>query len=93
MFFKDLDRENDEFLRSCFDWDSVPGSSLPSAVVLSLMRELPPPATSNSRREESTTIRFVHDDSVTGTQRQSWTQATSVQNQVLLLPRSPASVI
>lgn len=58
------------------------GSSLPSAVVLFLMRELPAPAMSNSRREESTAIRFVHDDSVTGTQRQSWTRATSVQNQV-----------
>lgn len=58
------------------------GSSVPSAVVLFLMRELPPPLMSSNRHEESTTITFIHDDSVTGTLRQCWTRATSVQNQV-----------
>ncbi|KAL1560423.1 tobamovirus multiplication protein 1-like isoform X1 [Salvia divinorum] len=56
------------------------GSSVPSAVVLFLMRELPPPLISNTRREESTTITFIHEDSATAAQRQSWTRAT--QNQV-----------
>ncbi|XP_047943648.1 tobamovirus multiplication protein 1-like isoform X2 [Salvia hispanica] len=56
------------------------GSSVPSAVVLFLMRELPPPLINNTRREESTTITFIHEDSTTAAQRQSWTRAT--QNQV-----------
>lgn len=61
------------------------GSSVPSAVVLFLMRELPPPPVSNYRREESTTITFIHEDSVAATQRQYWTSVASMQNQVPII--------
>ncbi|KAH6825598.1 hypothetical protein C2S53_017570, partial [Perilla frutescens var. hirtella] len=57
------------------------GSSVPSAVVLFLMRELPAPVMSSNRGEESRTITFIHEDSVTASERQCWTRATSVQNQ------------
>ncbi|KAG6405042.1 hypothetical protein SASPL_132623 [Salvia splendens] len=68
----------------CHESEAVfPGSSVPSAVILFLMRELPPPLISNTRREESTTITFMHDGSATAAQRPSWTRAT--QNQVLTL--------
>lgn len=60
-----------------------PGSSVPSAFVLFVMRELPPPPMIN-RQEESTTIAFISDGSVAAHPR-CWTTATSVQNQVLIL--------
>lgn len=84
MYLKDRNNNLHNSLKvSCVSNKLFPGSSVPSAVVLFLMRELPPPLVINTRREESTTITFIHDDSVTATQQQSWTRAT--QNQVLML--------
>ncbi|KAL3520186.1 hypothetical protein ACH5RR_018335 [Cinchona calisaya] len=57
------------------------GSSIPSAFVLWVMRELPPPLVTN-REEESRTIAFISDSSVT-VHPQRWTAAASLQNQVL----------
>ncbi|CAJ2677914.1 unnamed protein product [Trifolium pratense] len=56
------------------------GSSIPSAVVLWVMRELPP-AEADDVVEESSTIAFVPDNSVVVHHPQRWTTATSVQNQ------------
>jgi hypothetical protein len=58
-----------------------PGSSIPSAVVLWVMRELPP-AEAADVVEESSTIAFVPNSSVVVHHPQRWTTATSVQNQV-----------
>ncbi|KZV56031.1 tobamovirus multiplication protein 1-like [Dorcoceras hygrometricum] len=57
------------------------GSSVPSTFVLYVMRELPPLTLTNSR-QESTTIAFISDGSVSSQQQQRWTAATSLQNQV-----------
>ncbi|PIN23597.1 hypothetical protein CDL12_03669 [Handroanthus impetiginosus] len=57
------------------------GSSVPSAFVLMVMRELPPPVVT-SRPQESRTIAFISDQSVASHSQQPWTAATSVQNQV-----------
>ncbi|EYU28193.1 hypothetical protein MIMGU_mgv1a008794mg [Erythranthe guttata] len=62
------------------------GTSVPSAFVLFVMRELPPPVVKSNRQEESRTITFMSDVPV-ATHPQRWTAATSVQNQVLLLLR------
>ncbi|KAK4421093.1 hypothetical protein Salat_2059800 [Sesamum alatum] len=51
------------------------GSSVPSAFVLLVMRELPPPLVIN-RRQESRTIAFIRDDSVAA-HPQHWTATTS----------------
>ncbi|KAL0310561.1 UNVERIFIED_CONTAM: hypothetical protein Sangu_2350800 [Sesamum angustifolium] len=56
------------------------GSSVPSAFVLLVMRELPPPLVIN-RRQESRTIAFIRDHSVAA-HPQHWTATTSVQAQV-----------
>nr|XP_025691368.1 tobamovirus multiplication protein 1 isoform X3 [Arachis hypogaea] len=56
------------------------GSSLPSAVVLWVMRELPPAEASNVQ-EESRTLAFVADSSVATHNPQRWTTTTSMQNQ------------
>ncbi|KAA8514955.1 hypothetical protein F0562_018258 [Nyssa sinensis] len=56
------------------------GSSVPSAFVLWVMRELPPSIAVNVQ-EESRTIAFITDSSVT-VYPQGWTAATSSQNQV-----------
>lgn len=56
------------------------GSSVPSAFVLWVMRELPP-ALVTFRQQESRTIAFISDNSVT-VQPQRWTASASVQNQV-----------
>ncbi|XP_069150561.1 tobamovirus multiplication protein 1 isoform X4 [Solanum lycopersicum] len=56
------------------------GSSIPSAFVLWVMRELPPPLVTFSQ-QESRTIAFINDSSAT-VQPQRWTAAASVQNQV-----------
>ncbi|PSR98680.1 Tobamovirus multiplication protein like [Actinidia chinensis var. chinensis] len=56
------------------------GSSVPSAYILWVMRELPPSIAVNVV-EESMTIAFIHDSSVT-INPQSWTAAASSQNQV-----------
>uniref|UniRef100_A0A3Q7F258 THH1/TOM1/TOM3 domain-containing protein n=1 Tax=Solanum lycopersicum TaxID=4081 RepID=A0A3Q7F258_SOLLC len=55
------------------------GSSIPSAFVLWVMRELPPPLVTFSQ-QESRTIAFINDSSAT-VQPQRWTAAASVQNQ------------
>lgn len=60
----------------------VLGSSVPSAFVLWVMRELPPVVVTN-RQDESRTIAFIHDSSAAAIdQPQRWTTATSTQNQV-----------
>ncbi|XP_017406021.1 tobamovirus multiplication protein 1 isoform X1 [Vigna angularis] len=56
------------------------GSSIPSAVILWVMRELPP-AEAAVVPEESRTITFVADSSIAIHHPQRWTTATSVQNQ------------
>lgn len=56
------------------------GSSVPSAFVLFEMRELPPPLTTKEQ-EESRTLAFISDGSVT-THPQRWITSTIVQNQV-----------
>lgn len=58
-----------------------PGSSIPSAVILWVMRELPP-AEAAVVPEESRTITFVADSSIAIHHPQRWTTATSMQNQV-----------
>ncbi|PSS02945.1 Tobamovirus multiplication protein [Actinidia chinensis var. chinensis] len=55
------------------------GSSIPSAFVLWVMRELPPSVVVNVQ-EESRIIAFIHDSSVTLNPRR-WTAAASSQNQ------------
>ncbi|KAL0321351.1 UNVERIFIED_CONTAM: hypothetical protein Sradi_5396600 [Sesamum radiatum] len=59
------------------------GSSVPSAFVLLVMRELPPPLVVN-RLQESRTIAFIREHSVEA-HPQHWTATTSVQTQVLML--------
>ncbi|KAI5670813.1 hypothetical protein M9H77_11177 [Catharanthus roseus] len=56
------------------------GSSVPSAFLLWVMRELPPTIVIN-REEESRTIAFVS-DSLVAVHPQRWTTVTSSQNQV-----------
>ncbi|RDX86653.1 Tobamovirus multiplication protein 1 [Mucuna pruriens] len=56
------------------------GSSIPSAVILWVMRELPPAETAGIP-EESSTIAFVADSSIAIHHPQRWTTATSMQNQ------------
>ncbi|KAI7999874.1 Tobamovirus multiplication protein 1 [Camellia lanceoleosa] len=56
------------------------GSSIPSAFVLWVMRELPPSIAVNIV-EESRTIAFIHDSSVS-IHPQTWAAAASSQNQV-----------
>ncbi|XVF27358.1 hypothetical protein REPUB_Repub14bG0100700 [Reevesia pubescens] len=59
------------------------GSSVPSAFVLWVMRELPPMSIANIQ-EESTTVTFITDSSAEIHHPQSWTTAASLQNQVCL---------
>ncbi|CAL1410539.1 unnamed protein product [Linum trigynum] len=56
------------------------GSSVPSAFLLWIMRELPPPLVSNVP-EESTTITFVSDSAGVMHNPQRWTTSASLQNQ------------
>ncbi|KAI5331943.1 PREDICTED: tobamovirus multiplication [Prunus dulcis] len=56
------------------------GSSIPSAFVLWIVRELPPSITANIR-EEPTTLTFVSDGSTSLQHPQSWTTAMSLRNQ------------
>ncbi|KAL6546410.1 hypothetical protein OROMI_022131 [Orobanche minor] len=62
------------------------GSSLPSAFILLVMRELPPPLLIN-RTQDSRTITFITSDGSSETHHHHhpprWTAATSVQNQAL----------
>ncbi|XP_015575020.1 tobamovirus multiplication protein 1 isoform X3 [Ricinus communis] len=57
------------------------GSSVPSALVLWIMRELPPPIVANVH-EESRTIAYVTDSSTVVHNPQRWTTAASLQNQI-----------
>lgn len=56
------------------------GSSMPSAVILWVMRELPP-VEARDVLEESSTLAFVANSSVAIHHPQRWTAATSAQNQ------------
>ncbi|KAK7359634.1 hypothetical protein VNO77_01596 [Canavalia gladiata] len=67
------------------------GSSIPSAVVLWVMRELPP-AESTGIQEESSTLTFVPDSSIAIHHPQRWTTATSMQNQVPTSHISPFDI-
>nr|XP_028966091.1 tobamovirus multiplication protein 1-like isoform X2 [Malus domestica] len=64
------------------------GSSIPSALVLWVVRELPPSITANIR-EEPSTITFVSGGSTTLQHPQSWTAAMSLRNQVQISRASP----
>ncbi|XP_057992168.1 tobamovirus multiplication protein 1 isoform X2 [Hevea brasiliensis] len=57
------------------------GSSVPSAFILWIMRELPP-AIVPDVHEESRTIAYITDTSVVAHIPQRWTTATSLQNQI-----------
>ncbi|KAL5774050.1 hypothetical protein ACOSP7_011607 [Xanthoceras sorbifolium] len=57
------------------------GSSVPSACVLWVMRDLPPLVVA-SRQDESTTTTFIHDSSAVIDHPQRWTTTTSAQNQI-----------
>ncbi|KAA3479043.1 tobamovirus multiplication protein 1-like isoform X1 [Gossypium australe] len=57
------------------------GSSVPSAFVLWVMRELPPISIANTQ-EESTTVTFITDSSAQIRRPQNWTTSASSQNQV-----------
>ncbi|XP_073026601.1 uncharacterized protein [Primulina eburnea] len=65
------------FCCSCYKYSC---SSVPSAFILFEMRELPPPLTTKEQ-EESRTLAFISDGSVT-THPQHWITSTIVQNQV-----------
>lgn len=56
------------------------GSSIPSAFMLWVMRELPPTVTPNM--PEVRTITFITDSTVAVQHSQRWTTATSLQNQI-----------
>ncbi|KAJ4729024.1 Tobamovirus multiplication protein 1-like [Melia azedarach] len=56
------------------------GSSVPSAFVLWVMRELPPPVTVN-RQEQSRVITFVHCESAGMHHPRHWATSTSLKNQ------------
>lgn len=55
------------------------GSSIPSAFLLWVMREVPPPVTTNV--QESATLTFVSEDSTAIQNPQRWTTVASVSNQ------------
>lgn len=57
------------------------GSSVPSAFVLWVMRELPPMSIANTQ-QESTTVTFITDSSAQIRRPQNWTTSASSQNQV-----------
>ncbi|KAM1138604.1 hypothetical protein COP1_036517 [Malus domestica] len=56
------------------------GSSIPSAFVLWVMRDIPPSVTANTR-EEPSTLTFISDISTTLQDPQSWNAAMSLRNQ------------
>ncbi|KAL3616926.1 hypothetical protein CASFOL_039320 [Castilleja foliolosa] len=58
------------------------GSSVPSAFILLVMKELPPPPVLINRSQESRTIAFIREASVPAQHSPRWTAATSAQNQV-----------
>ncbi|PPD69455.1 hypothetical protein GOBAR_DD33661 [Gossypium barbadense] len=61
----------------------IDGSSVPSAFVLWVMRELPPMTLANTQ-EESTTVTFITDSSAQIRRPQNWTTSASSQNQGLV---------
>ncbi|KAF9592060.1 hypothetical protein IFM89_011810 [Coptis chinensis] len=63
------------------------GSSVPSAYVLWIMRELPPAFAVDSERQSSI-VTFMSDTTVAMHNSQRWTSATSSQNQVLHASRA-----
>lgn len=63
------------------------GSSVPSAFILWVMRELPPPLVIR-RQQDSRTMTFVSDIPV-GVNPQRWTAATTTQNQKQVSKASP----
>ncbi|RXH98984.1 hypothetical protein DVH24_011309 [Malus domestica] len=64
------------------------GSSIPSAFVLWVMRDIPPSVTANTR-EEPSTLTFISDISTTLQDPQSWNAAMSLRNQVQVSRTSP----
>lgn len=64
---------------------SLLGCSVPSAVVLWNMRELPPPIKIH-KQEQSRAIAFISHGAVATHPPQRWTNATSSKNQVYPLP-------
>lgn len=58
------------------------GSSIPSAFVLWVMRELPPPRVALNLQAESRTVTFVGGTPASVHYPQSWTAASRAQNQV-----------
>ncbi|XP_004293632.1 PREDICTED: uncharacterized protein LOC101296840 [Fragaria vesca subsp. vesca] len=67
------------------------GSSIPSAYVLWVIKELPPSITANTRQrlEDSNTLTFISDDSNALPHPPSWTAAMSLRNQVQVSRASP----
>ncbi|KAH9706139.1 DUF1084 domain-containing protein [Citrus sinensis] len=57
------------------------GSSVPSAFVLWVMRELPPPVADNIQ-EQSRVIAFIHSESAGMHHPRNWATATSLKNEV-----------
>ncbi|RHN62868.1 hypothetical protein MtrunA17_Chr4g0052091 [Medicago truncatula] len=80
MFHWHQQRMNDVYASLLLILYFFVGSSIPSAVVLWVMRELPP-AEAADVVEESSTIAFVANSSVAAHHPRSWTTATSMQNQ------------
>lgn len=61
------------------------GSCVPSAFVLWIMRELPPPIKVH-KQEQSTAVAFISYGAASPQQPQRWATATNSKNQVSLLP-------
>ncbi|KAH9770717.1 DUF1084 domain-containing protein [Citrus sinensis] len=57
------------------------GSSVPSAFVLWVMRELPPPVADNTQ-EQSRVIAFIHSESAGMHHPRNWATATSLKNEM-----------
>lgn len=57
------------------------GSSVPSAFVLWVMREMPPQLAANGQTQ-TRVVTFIRDDPVANTHLQRWTAATSSKNKV-----------
>lgn len=76
--------------------DIYSGSSVPSAFVLWVMREMPPPFVDSrhaqSRVPQLRTVPFIEDRPVATHQAHRWTTVTSSQNKVLLLSSSEFSL-
>jgi hypothetical protein len=62
------------------------GSCVPSAFVLWIMRELPPPIKKVHKEEQSRAVTFISYGAAVPQQPLRWATATSSKNQVSLLP-------